>query len=88
MSNHLDPALQLSRAQTLDELARLDGRGDPSHPLAGTFTGLGRPFSRLLTVEAELLGLKLQLAAVCDRLAQLERPSAPGDDTPTDTSPE
>ena len=74
MPNPLDPALQLARAQTLDDLARLDGRGDPSHPLSGRFTGLGRPFTRLVAAEAELLDLKLHLAAVCDRLAQLEQP--------------
>jgi hypothetical protein len=73
MTDHLDPALQMARAQVLDDLSRLDGRGDPTHPMQGTFTGLGQPFTRLMTLEAKVLDLEIAVAALSDRLAALEQ---------------
>lgn len=84
MANELDPALQLSRSQVLHDLARLDGRGDPAHPMTGTFTGLGRPFSRLLALEAKVQDLELAVAALTDRLAALEQPDVAPDDSAAD----
>ena len=63
-----DPARQLERAEVLRELARLDGRGDPTHPFHGTFTGLGRPGTRLMALEARVLDLELAIAKLTEQL--------------------
>lgn len=69
MSNpDCDPLEQHARAVLLDDLARLDGRRDRSHPFHGVYTGLARPMTRIMQLDAELADLKHQVAAICDRL--------------------
>jgi hypothetical protein len=68
MSSDLTPQEQLDRTDVLDDLLRLDGRCDPTHPLRSTYTGLARPFLRLMLLEAEVADLKRTIAELSDRI--------------------
>jgi len=69
MNPDCDPLEQNARARLIDDLARIDGRRDRSHPYHGTYTGLARPMTRIIQLEAEMVDLKHQIAMLCDRLA-------------------
>jgi hypothetical protein len=69
MNPDCDPLEQNARARLIDDLARIDGRRDRSHPFYGKYTGLARPMTRIIQLEAEMLDLKHQVAMLCDRLA-------------------
>lgn len=71
-----DPLEQHARARLIDDLARLDGRRDRSHPLHGFYTGLARPMTRIIQLEAELVDLKHQMAALCDQLTAMQQHQA------------
>lgn len=63
----LSPEENLARAATLDDLARLDGRGEPGHPHRDTYTGLARPITRLMALEAAFAHLE-NLTGIVARL--------------------
>ena len=69
MNPDCDPLEQNARARLIDDLARIDGRRDRSHPYHGLYTGLARPMTRIMQLEAELADLRRQVGALCDRLA-------------------
>jgi hypothetical protein len=69
MSADLTPQEELDRTDVMDDLLRLDGRCDPTHPLRSTYTGLARPFLRLMLLEAEVADLKHAMAKLCDRIS-------------------
>ena len=71
-ANPLDPAVQNDRAQVLCDLARLDGRLDTSHPHHGTFTGLGRPSTRLMAAEAKISDLERQIEDIQAKIASAD----------------
>jgi hypothetical protein len=80
MSPHISPEQNLSRAAVLDDLGRLDGRGDPSHPYRDTYTGLSRPITRLMALEAAfacLEGMVHTVARLEARVEALESAQAP-----------
>lgn len=66
---HLSPDQQLHRQQLLQELLRLDGRHDPTHPYRSCYTGLAWPITRIMQLEDQLAAQQ----RVIDRLdADLE----------------
>ena len=69
MSHDCDPIEQNERARLIDDLARIDGRRDRSHPFYGVYTGLARPMTRIMQLEAEVADLRHQIGMICDRLA-------------------
>jgi hypothetical protein len=69
MNHDCDPLEQNERARLIDDLARIDGRRDRSHPFHGTYTGLARPMTRIMQLEAEVADLRHQIGMLCDRLA-------------------
>jgi len=69
MSADLTPQEQLDRADVLDDLLRLDGRCDPTHPLRSTYTGLARPMTRIMELEDEVADLRRIIDETCDRQA-------------------
>jgi len=69
MNPDCHPVEQTARAQLLNELSRIDGRLDRSHPYHGLYTGLARPMTRIIQLEAEMADLKAQIAMLFDRLA-------------------
>ena len=76
----LTPEQNLARAALLDELARLDGRLDGVHPYRETYSGLARPFTRLMALEgafAHLEGLIHTVARLEARIQALEAPAGP-----------
>jgi hypothetical protein len=69
MNPDLNPLHQMRRTRVLNDLARLDGRRDPTHPLYGRFTGLAQPMTRICQLESEMADLRRQIGGLCDRLA-------------------
>lgn len=84
------PDQDLARAAILDDLARLDGRGDPTHPHRSAYTGLGRPFTRLMALEAaftHLEGLIHTVARLEARVEALEAAAVPPQDVELTAEP-
>jgi hypothetical protein len=81
----LTPQDQLNRADVLDDLLRLDGRCDPTHPMRSTYTGLARPFLRLMLLEAEVADLKRTIAELSDRISdRIDADGATAPEPPAD----
>lgn len=57
----MTPEDGLRRAQLLDDLLRLDGREAADHAFVGSYTGLARPFSRLMDAEEKIQNLSARV---------------------------
>jgi hypothetical protein len=79
MSSDLTPQEQLDRTDVLDDLLRLDGRCDPTHPLRSTYTGLARPFLRLMLLEAEVAELRRIIDELSGRIGDRIDAEPPAD---------
>lgn len=82
-ARHPTPDENLERAAVLDELLRLDGRTDPTHPYRDCHSGLGRPFTRIMQLEGSLAHLEALIHTVARleaRVQALEAAAAPSED--------
>lgn len=68
----LTPHENLERAAVLDQLARLDGRGEPGHPHGENYTGLARPITRLMALEGAFACLEGMVHTVARLEARME----------------